>query len=38
MRERCNRLGVLGFPCHGVRSTFQKRVLDGEALDALAVL
>src|SRR5262249_32294985 len=37
VRERCNSLGVLGFPCHGVRSTSQKTVLDGGAPDGLAV-
>jgi hypothetical protein len=36
--ESFNGPGVLWSPCHGVRSPFQKRVLDGEALDALAVL
>ena len=36
--ECSNSLGVRGFPCHGLWSTSPKMVLDGEALDALAVL
>src|SRR5262249_24415168 len=38
VRECSDSLGVLGSPCHVMRSTFQKRVLDGEAFDALTML